>query len=98
MFNEDQRNFRRMQINAKATLITLEPVPNQQYEALCVDLSATGLSLHLDDLLEVGTIVKVNIDSTSPAIAPLDATAKVIRASKEDDGTITAGLEIMQFN
>lgn len=98
MLNEDQRNFRRMQINAKATLLTLEPVPNQQYDALCVDLSATGLSLQLDTLLEIGTVVKVNIDSTSPTIAPLDATAKVIRASKEDDGTITAGLEIMQFN
>lgn len=98
MLNEDQRNFRRMQINAKATLLTLEPVPNQEYDALCVDLSATGLSLQLDTLLEIGTVVKVNIDSTSPTIAPLDATAKVIRASKEDDGTITAGLEIMQFN
>ncbi|MCQ8877258.1 PilZ domain-containing protein [Pseudoalteromonas shioyasakiensis] len=98
MFNEDQRSFRRMQINAKARLITLEPVANQQFEALCVDLSATGLSLHLDEFLEVGTVVKVNIDSTSSAIAPLDATAKVIRASKESDGTISAGLEIMQFN
>ncbi len=52
----------------------------------------------MDELLELGTIVKVNIASTSPAIAPLDATAKVIRASKECDGTVTAGLEIMQFN
>ncbi|MDP2635024.1 MAG: PilZ domain-containing protein [Pseudoalteromonas sp.] len=98
MLNEDQRNFRRMQINAKATLTTLEPIKDEHYDALCVDLSATGLSLQLDDLLEIGTIVKVKIDSTSPTIAPLDAVAKVIRASKEEDGTITAGLEIMQFN
>jgi hypothetical protein len=65
MLNEDQRNFRRMQINAKATLTTLEPIADEQYDALCVDLSATGLSLQLDDLLEIGTIVKVKIDSTS---------------------------------
>ncbi|MBB1295230.1 PilZ domain-containing protein [Pseudoalteromonas sp. SR44-5] len=98
MLNEDKRNFRRMQLNAQAKLTTLEPVADQHFDAVCVDLSATGLSLQLDELLELGTIVKVNIDSTSPAIAPLDATAKVVRASKESDGTVTAGLEIMQFN
>lgn len=98
MLNEDKRNFRRMQLNAQAKLTTLEPVTDQHFDAVCVDLSATGLSLQLDELLELGTIVKVNIDSTSPAIAPLDATAKVVRASKESDGTVTAGLEIIQFN
>lgn len=98
MLNEDKRNFRRMQINTKVQLVTLEPIADQHIEALCVDLSATGLSLQLDELLELGTIVKVNIDSTSPDITALDATAKVVRASKESDGTVTAGLEIVQFN
>ncbi|MBE0378395.1 PilZ domain-containing protein [Pseudoalteromonas prydzensis] len=98
MLNEDKRNFRRMQLNARAKLTTLEPIADQQFDVVCVDLSATGLSIQLDELLELGTIVKVNIDSTSPAIAPLNATARVIRASKESDGTVTAGLEIMQFN
>ena len=98
MFSEDKRNFRRMQINAQAKLQTLEPIAGNQYQAICVDLSATGLSLHLDELLELGTLVKVNIDSTSDSIAPLEATAKVIRASTESDGTVTAGLEIIQLN
>ncbi|NMR25173.1 PilZ domain-containing protein [Pseudoalteromonas sp. NEC-BIFX-2020_015] len=98
MLNEEQRNFKRMQINAQAKLVTIEPISDQHFDAMCVDLSATGLSVHLDELLEVGTIVRVNINSTSANIAPLDATAKVIRASKENDGTVTAGLEIMHFN
>lgn len=98
MFNEDKRSFRRMQINAQAKLQTLAPIAGNHYQAVCVDLSATGLSLHLDELLELGTLVKVNIDSTSDTIAPLEATAKVIRASKESDGTVTAGLEIIEFN
>ncbi|MCK8097248.1 PilZ domain-containing protein [Pseudoalteromonas sp. 1CM17D] len=98
MFTEDKRNFRRMQVNTPAQLTTIEPVAGLNYNAECVDLSATGLSLHLDDLLELDTLLKVNIESTHPSIASLNATAKVIRASKEDDGTITAGLEIVQFN
>jgi hypothetical protein len=49
-------------------------------------------------VFELGTLLQVNIESTHPSIASLNATAKVIRASKEDDGTITAGLEIVQFN
>ncbi|MBH0094093.1 PilZ domain-containing protein [Pseudoalteromonas sp. SCQQ13] len=98
MFTDDKRNFRRMQINTLAKLTTIEPIAGLNYNAECVDLSATGLLLHLDELLEPNTILLVHIDSTHPSIAPLDATAKVIRASKEDDGTITAGLEIIQFN
>jgi hypothetical protein len=98
MFTEDKRNFRRMQVNTSAKLTTIEPETGIIYDAQCVDLSATGLSLHLDELLELNTVLQVNIESTHPSIAPLSATAKVIRASKEEDGTITAGLEILTFN
>ena len=98
MFTDDKRNFRRMRVNTPANLTTIEPVAGLNYKAECTDLSATGLSLHLDDLLELNTILSVDIASTHPSIAPLKATAKVIRASKEDDGTITAGLEIIEFN
>jgi hypothetical protein len=98
MFTDDKRNFRRMQINTPVTLTTIEPVAGLNYSAQCVDLSATGLSLHLDELLEPNTLLSVYMDATHPNIEPLKATAKVIRASKEGDGTITAGLEIIQFN
>jgi len=98
MLNDDKRNFRRMQLNTTANLTSLEPVAGLKYTAECVDLSATGLSLHLDDLLELDTIFCVDIASTHPSIEPLKAKAKVIRASKEDDGTVTAGLEILQFD
>tara|TARA_B110000211_G_C13590609_1_gene340280 strand:- start:75 stop:371 length:297 start_codon:yes stop_codon:yes gene_type:complete len=98
MFTDDKRDFRRMQVNTPASLTTIEPIAGLNYTAECVDLSATGLSLHLDDLLELDTLLQVNIESTHPSIASLNATAKVIRASKEDDGTITAGLKIVQFN
>lgn len=98
MLTQDKRNFRRMQLNTVANLTTIEPVAGLSYTAECVDLSATGLSLQLDDLLELNTILSVDIASTHPSIEPLKATAKVIRASKEDDGTITAGLEIIQID
>lgn len=98
MFNEDKRNYRRMQVNTPAKLTSVEPVAGLSYMATCTDLSATGLSLQLDDLLELGSILSVDIASTHPSIAPFKATAKVIRASTEEDGTITAGLEIIELN
>jgi hypothetical protein len=98
MFTDDKRNFTRMPINTPATLTSIEPVPGVEYNALCLDLSATGMSFQLDELLEPNTILSVNITSTHPRIASVKAIAKVNRASKESDGTITAGLEIIQFN
>jgi hypothetical protein len=98
MFTEDKRNYRRMQVNTPAKLTTIEPVAGLSYTGTCLDLSATGLSLQLDDLLELNSILSVDIASTHPSIAPLKATVKVIRASTEEDGTITAGLEIVEFN
>ena len=98
MFTEDKRNYRRMQVNTPANLTSIEPVSGLNYTAKCIDLSATGLSLQLDELLELNSIWLVDIASTHPSIAPLKATVKVIRASTEEDGTITAGLEIVEFN
>lgn len=98
MVIEDKRNYRRMQVNTPANLTTIEPIAGLSYSGHCIDLSATGLSVQLDDLLELDTVLSVDIASTHPSIAPLKATAKVIRASKEEDGTITAGLEIIEMN
>ncbi|MBQ4833289.1 PilZ domain-containing protein [Pseudoalteromonas sp. MMG010] len=98
MFTEDKRNFRRMQMNTPATLTTLEPQSGLTYQVLCVDISATGIAIHLDELLELDTIVQIIMKPTHSSIAPLNATARVIRANKDDEGTIGAGLEIIAFN
>ncbi|MCF7498860.1 MULTISPECIES: PilZ domain-containing protein [unclassified Pseudoalteromonas] len=96
MFHDEKRDFRRMQIHTPAKLIPLES--GNEIEATCTDLSATGLAVNLDDVVEVGSMFRVLIASTSTSITSFDATAKVIRATKEPDGSLSAGLEIISFN
>jgi c-di-GMP-binding flagellar brake protein YcgR len=99
MFHEEKRDFRRMQIHTPAKLIPLEG-ENSHTEIVvtCTDLSATGLAICCDEVLEIGSIYRVVIASTSTAITSFDATVKVIRATKEQDGSLSAGLEIVHFN
>ncbi|MBU76892.1 PilZ domain-containing protein [Pseudoalteromonas sp. Ps84H-4] len=98
MFHEEKRDFRRMQIHTPAKLIPLEGGEGKEVAAICTDLSATGLAVQLDDVLEIGSLYRVLIASTSTAITSFDATAKVVRATKEQDGSLSAGLEIVSFN
>ncbi|GGF12722.1 MULTISPECIES: PilZ domain-containing protein [Pseudoalteromonas] len=98
MFHEEKRDFRRMQIHTPAKLIPLDAVNGEEIQVTCTDLSATGLAIHLDEVLEIGSLYRVLIASTSTAITSFDATARVIRATKEQDGSLSAGLEIVSFN
>ena len=98
MFHEEKRDFRRMQIHTPAKLIPLDVVNGEEIQVTCTDLSATGLAIHLDEVLEIGSLYRVLIASTSTAITSFDATARVIRATKEQDGSLSAGLEIVSFN
>ncbi|XKF03230.1 PilZ domain-containing protein [Pseudoalteromonas mariniglutinosa] len=98
MITEDKRNYRRMQLNTVAKLMPLEPASDTMLEVTCTDLSATGLAVKTSELLEVGSLYRVFIESSSTAINSFDARVRVVRASKEDDGTMSAGFEIIEFN
>lgn len=100
MFHEDKRDFRRMQISSVAKLYLLEAdaLSTTEITATCTDLSATGLAISLSEELEVGAFYRVVIESSHNAINSFDATTRVVRATTEPDGSLTAGLEIVNFN
>ena len=96
MLYEDKRRFMRMMVNAEAKISILE----QQITLTgrCIDLSATGLSVAVEEPLEVETVVDVHINSTSASIPPLNAHTKIVRCTQEEEGQYIFGLEIIQFN
>ena len=96
MLYEDKRRFMRMMVNAEAKISILE----QQITLTgrCIDLSATGLSVAVEEPLEVETVVDVHINSTSASIPPLNAHTKIVRCTQDDEGQYILGLEIIQFN
>ena len=96
MLHEDKRKFMRMMVNAQAKVTLLES--GEVFQGTCTDLSATGLSIVIEQPLEMNTMTEVHINSTSAAIPPLNAHAKVVRCSQDNDNQYILGLEISQFN
>lgn len=92
----EKRDFIRMAMNT-----TVEVYPAGQTEGLtgtCSDLSATGMSLHLDAGLDIGTEVRVVIASPNAQFESLNASARVIRCEAEEDGRYRLGLEVLSMN
>ncbi|MBE0367502.1 PilZ domain-containing protein [Pseudoalteromonas sp. MMG013] len=96
MLHEDKRRFMRMMVNAKAQIKLLES--GLTLEGICNDLSATGLSIEIEEPIEMDTLVEVYIDSNSSSTPPLNAHAKVVRCTQEQEPGYLLGLEITQFN
>ncbi|WP_440053402.1 PilZ domain-containing protein [Pseudoalteromonas sp. T1lg65] len=96
MIHDDKRRFMRMTVKAEARITELES--GRVYRGFCHDLSATGMSVVLDEPLEPNVTVEVYIESSGDMIQPLKAHAKIIRCTQEQDEQWTVGLEITQFN
>ncbi|ALO41829.1 PilZ domain-containing protein [Pseudoalteromonas phenolica] len=96
MLHEDKRRFMRMMVNAEAKISVLE----QQLTLVgkCLDLSATGLSIAIEQPLEVDTLLDIHINSSSASIPPLNAHTKVVRCTQDEQGEYVLGVEIVQFN
>jgi len=60
----------------------------------CVDLSATGMAVEVDETLEEGTWVHTSLPSHNPDFPPFDTYASVLRSEAIDDGRSRLGLRI----
>jgi c-di-GMP-binding flagellar brake protein YcgR len=98
MLHEDKRNFFRMMVNAQALLMILDSESGRQIDGVCRDLSATGMSIELDEPLEVNTELKVKVGSTNNGVPSLDAIAKVIRCTSLETDEYLIGLEFIEIN
>ncbi|SFC66380.1 PilZ domain-containing protein [Pseudoalteromonas denitrificans] len=98
MLYEDKRNFFRMMVNAQVQINLLDSESGRQLDGVCRDLSATGMSIELDEPLEVNTELKIKVDSTNNGVPSLDAIAKVIRCTSLESQEYLIGLEFIEMN
>ena len=94
----DHRHFYRMMVNAEVKLMINDPEAARVLDGVCRDLSASGMAVEVDEPLEMGTLIRVRLDSANASIPPLDASAKVMRCSQESEDIYQLGLAFMELN
>lgn len=94
----DNRHFYRMMVNADVKLMINDPEAARVIDGICRDLSASGMSVEIDEPLEMGVLVRVRLESPNASVAPLDATAKVMRCSQENEACYQLGLAFIELN
>lgn len=90
----NQRSFHRMELNLPIVISK----DGQVYNGTCLDLSSTGMSiefttseLHSDDT------VFIQLDTNDERFPPLDAEAKLLRVTTDEDGKKTAAVEFIEL-
>jgi c-di-GMP-binding flagellar brake protein YcgR len=92
----DNRNFFRMMVNASMEVEISDADAGRRLEAVCRDLSATGMAAEIDEPIEVGTSVFVQVEGASPELPALKASCKVVRCIQEESGAYILGIEILE--
>ena len=94
----DNRHYFRMMVNADVQLLINDPEAGRTLDGICRDLSASGMAVEVDEPLEMGTMLRVRLESANASIPPLDASAKVMRCSQESEDIYQLGLAFMALN
>lgn len=68
----------------------------RKLEAICRDLSATGMAAETDEPIEVGSSLICRLQGASPELPGLKASAVVVRCTQENSGTYIIGIEILE--
>ena len=92
----DNRNFFRMMVNTNIEIIITDADAGRKLDAVCRDLSATGMAVESGEPIEVGTNVICQLEGASPELPALKASATVVRCSEEDSGSYLLGIEIIE--
>lgn len=95
---DDKRNFYRMMLNSEVTVTIIDAEANSQIFATCRDLSATGMAIEMTHPLEIGTQVRVRIDSSNANVQAFDATGKVVRVVEETTESYLIGLSLQEID
>jgi hypothetical protein len=96
---DDKRNFYRMMVNSPCLVMVVGSPTQQSMNAVCRDISATGLSIELQaQQIELGSLLEVIIESSNEELASLVAKAKVIRCDPLSDEACLVGAEISEMN
>ncbi|GAP76712.1 MULTISPECIES: PilZ domain-containing protein [Pseudoalteromonas] len=98
LYDDDKRGFMRMMVNAQAKLEVSHNDKYLQLTATCRDLSATGMQLLVDEPIDPGATVKVDINSPDGSVPPLKALTQVVRCTQDDQGQYCIGVEMLDIN
>ena len=93
---DDNRNFFRMMVNTNIEIEIADADAGRKINAICRDLSATGLAIETDEPIEPGTNIKCRVDGANTDLPALQATARVVRCQQEESGAFTIGVEITE--
>lgn len=96
--HSDKRNYFRMMVNAEVQVMINDPQSGRVIDAVCRDLSSTGMSLEVDEPLEMGVLLYIKMQSANPSIPPLSAHAKVTRCAQEQEDCYQLGVQIVEMN
>ena len=95
---DDKRNFYRMLLNSEVTITVMDDEANSKIFATCRDLSATGMAIEMTHPLEMGTNVRMKIDSLNSNVQAFDATGKVVRVFEENPESYLVGITIQDLD
>ncbi len=94
---DDKRNFFRMMVNSPCELNIEDEESSRTLSAVCLDLSATGMSFQVEEPLPEGATLQVCLESSSSQIPSLSATAKVVRCYEDGANNYMLGTEIIEM-
>jgi c-di-GMP-binding flagellar brake protein YcgR len=94
----DKRNFYRMMLNREVVVTVIDDQANTEILAVCRDLSATGMALEMEQPIELGTQVRVKVDSSGNQVQALDARGKVVRLDEESSNCYLLGIAIEEMD
>lgn len=94
---DDKRGFYRMLLNSEVKVTIIDDEVNSDILATCRDLSATGMAIEMSHPIEIGTPVKINVDSASGNVQALDAKGKIVRVTEEGPECYLVGVEISEL-
>lgn len=92
----DSRNFFRMMVNSNMEIEVADADAGRKLDAICRDLSATGMAVESDEPIEVGTDIVCRLEGASSELTGLTASAKIVRCDQEESGSYILGVEILE--
>ena len=95
---DDKRGFYRMLINSEVMVTIIDDEANSQVSATCRDLSATGMAIEMSHPIEVGTNIRVHVESATSTVQALNAKGKVVRVTEESADCYLLGVEINELD
>ncbi|PQO99575.1 MULTISPECIES: PilZ domain-containing protein [Pseudomonas] len=89
----EKRDFIRMRVDADVSLIH----EGDEVQAVCIDLSSSGMQLEAPRSFSVGDRLSVRIDSDHAALKGLEADTEVVWVKAQDGGSQKLGLTILKM-